>query len=197
LLFITLVHFPVINSEGEIIASAVANLDILDISRTARTYGVEKFFVVTPLEDQQRLVEEIVTHWVTGSGGKKNPCRKDALELVEICQDLDAALTRATEIAGAPPRLYATSGKDRRETVPWEDIQRQLHRGEHLMLLFGTAHGLAEEAIARCSGVISPIRRGSSYRHLPVRSAVAICLDRLLGDTILPHTQEAVRDCHR
>ncbi len=51
-----------VNKKGEIIASAVTNLDLHDIARAARTFGVGRFFVVTPLADQKRLVEKIVAH---------------------------------------------------------------------------------------------------------------------------------------
>jgi hypothetical protein len=43
----------VVNKNGEIIASAVTNLDLHDISRVAKTYGVQAFYVVTPLRDQK------------------------------------------------------------------------------------------------------------------------------------------------
>ena len=55
-----LTHYPVVNKNGDIITSAVTNLDLHDISRAARTYGVRSFFVVTPLEDQKALVKKIV-----------------------------------------------------------------------------------------------------------------------------------------
>jgi tRNA (guanine37-N1)-methyltransferase len=67
----------VLNRRGEVIGSAVTNLDIHDIARTARTYGVRRFYLVTPYEDQQRLVAELLAHWLTGRGGKLNPARKD------------------------------------------------------------------------------------------------------------------------
>ena len=54
---IALVHHPVVNKRGEIIGSAVTNLDIHDIARTARTYGVAEYFIATPYEDQQNLVQ--------------------------------------------------------------------------------------------------------------------------------------------
>jgi hypothetical protein len=47
-------HYPVVNKNGEIIASAVTNIDLHDISRASKTYGVKTFFVVTPLQDQKK-----------------------------------------------------------------------------------------------------------------------------------------------
>jgi hypothetical protein len=48
--------------------------------------------------------------------------------------------------------------------------------------VFGTAWGLAPEAIAGADRVLAPIAGAADYNHLAVRSAAAIVLDRLLGD---------------
>lgn len=54
---------------------------------------------------------------------------------------------------------------------------------DSLFLVFGTGFGLASEALSLCQGLLPPLRGASEddYRHLSVRSAVSICLDRLLG----------------
>ena len=59
-LSIALVHYPVTNKNGEVIASAVTNLDLHDMARSARTYGVKGFYVVTPLEDQKALAAQLM-----------------------------------------------------------------------------------------------------------------------------------------
>ena len=81
-LAIALLHHPVVNKLGETIGSAVTNLDLHDISRTARTYGVRDYFVATPYKDQLELIEEITEHWQNGHGASANPARKEALALV-------------------------------------------------------------------------------------------------------------------
>ncbi len=75
-----LLHYPVINKRGDVIASAVTNLDLHDISRVSRTYGVKRFYVVTPLVDQQHITRRIVSYWVTGGGGGYNPDRREGGE---------------------------------------------------------------------------------------------------------------------
>ena len=54
-LYLALIHYPVINRNGKVIASAITNLDIHDISRISKTFGVNRFYIVTPLKDQQAL----------------------------------------------------------------------------------------------------------------------------------------------
>jgi len=51
-----------------------------------------------------------------------------------------------------------------------------------VLLVFGTGHGLAPEILEMAAGSIRPIRFMDGYNHLSVRSAVAITVDRLLGD---------------
>jgi hypothetical protein len=51
-----------------------------------------------------------------------------------------------------------------------------------MLLIFGTAWGLAEEIIQQVDYTLMPISTGTDYNHLSVRSAAAIVLDRLLGN---------------
>ncbi len=186
MVLVALIHYPVVNARGEVIASAVANLDLHDLARICRTYGVERFLVVTPLEDQQELVEEIRRHWVEGGGGRRNPHRREAMERLELLPSLESAVARARELAPGELSIYATSAREGGTVVEWEEARRALEAGRSLLLLFGTAHGLAPQVTACADGLLPPIRRGSSYRHLPVRAAVAVVLDRLLGDGAAP-----------
>ena len=59
-LYVALTHYPVVNKRGEIIASALTNLDLHDIARASKTFGVKSFYVVTPLSDQKLLAEKII-----------------------------------------------------------------------------------------------------------------------------------------
>jgi hypothetical protein len=63
----------VIDKNGKTIASAVTNLDLHDIARVCRTYGVKTFYVITPLDDQKVLVNRILGHWTNGVGGNTIP----------------------------------------------------------------------------------------------------------------------------
>ena len=38
MLYIVLLHYPVYNKEGKIVTTAIANMDIHDIARLAKTY---------------------------------------------------------------------------------------------------------------------------------------------------------------
>ena len=78
MLYSALLHYPVLNKEGKTVVTAIANMDLHDIARTAKTFGVEKFYVINPVEAQRRLAGQIIGHWREGYGALYNPFRKDA-----------------------------------------------------------------------------------------------------------------------
>jgi len=179
---LALVHYPVLNKRQEVIGSSVTNLDIHDIARAGRTYGVNTFYLVTPFADQQNLVAEIVDHWLHGYGARYNPDRREAFALIKVCaclQDLyDGYVTH-----GLPrPLTLATSAKELgKEMVSYPTMRQRLAQGEHCLLMFGTGWGLAPEVMIAVDALLPPIGGGMTYNHLSVRSACAIVLDRLLG----------------
>lgn len=179
---IVLLHHPVINKGGEIIGSAVTNLDLHDIARAACTYGVNNYYVATPYQDQHTLVREIVDHWLNGYGARYNPARKKALSLVRVVDSLEAVLDDIRSRCGNSPLLVTTSAKKQNIEISYEDLRRHLDQEDiPVLLLFGTAHGLADEVMNRADATLPPINGNSTYNHLSVRSAVSIILDRLLG----------------
>jgi len=181
-LSVALLHHPVKNKHGEIITSAVTNLDLHDIARIAKTYGVESFYVVTPLEDQRALVEKIVSHWIDGWGGTYNPKRKAALTLVNVKDSLAQVVEDFKIESGTDVRVVVTCASEKQNALRFDDFKNRLNDPAHAYLLaFGTAWGLTDEFIESSDFVLEPIKGKTEYNHLPVRSAVAIILDRLLG----------------
>lgn len=176
---LALIHYPVLNRKGEIITSAVTNLDIHDIARACRTYGVENYFIVTPSQDQQNLVKELIQHWLHGPGGKTNPDRKEALQLVKVVDSLEEIKAKLR-----PSAIYATTASKTDGCLDWMELRKKIEIGEkdNILLLFGTASGLAKSVIMESNRALCPINGPTPYNHLSVRSAVAIGLDRLLGN---------------
>lgn len=179
---LALVHHPVVNKNGEVIGSAVTNLDLHDIARAAKTFGVDQYYITTPYEEQQQLVREIVDHWQTGYGATYNPARKSALSIVRIALSLDVAVTELTERYGQKPLIVTTSARMHPKTLGYEALREKIASGTPVLLLFGTAHGLAPEVMEAADVVLPPIQGSTEYNHLSVRSAASIILDRLLGN---------------
>lgn len=178
---VALIHYPVLNRKKEIIASAVTNLDLHDIARAGRTFGVGTYWVVTPDALQQKLAGQIVGHWTTGYGGSVNPDRANALSLVRICDDLDEVIVAMHESNGRQPMVIATSADRQDNSITCGDVQRELAQGTPVLLVFGTAWGLAPDIMQSVDATLPPINGPGDFNHLSVRSAAAIILDRLSG----------------
>ncbi len=193
---IGLCHHPIKDQRGNIVATNITNLDIHDIARAARVYGVERYYLIHPLQDQQQFVHRILDHWRVGEGASFNHMRKTSLTMVHTAASLEKALedwgqgskvkaklisTHPRPVEGVPAvtfrGLKAEIDASRAlKDVPLEDQPR-------IFLLFGTGFGLTDEMMRGCDALLEGIRGASAddYRHLSVRSAVSICLDRLLG----------------
>ena len=182
-LYVALMHGQVVDKTGREIASALTHFDVHDIARTCRTYGVERYYVVTPLETMRYLAQRMVSYWNAGLGAKTVPNRQDALQIVQVATDLDEVLEDIRKRSGRLPRTVATSARDLGATVSYEDLGAAI-RGEErpVLAIFGTAYGLSASVAEACDDVAPPIRKGR-WNHLSVRSAVAITLERLVGES--------------
>ncbi len=183
-LYLALLHYPVYNSQGQIVCTSITPFDLHDIARTVKTYGLAGYFVVCPVESQRTLAQRIMDHWLTGVGGELNQTRKDAFASLRLVSTLKEAGERIREEQGVSPHHIATSAKIGRGRLKFEEVQGRLRdRNRPHLLLFGTGWGMAQEILDVTDGILEPIAGGGdgSYNHLPVRAAVAIILDRLLA----------------
>lgn len=182
-LYVGLVHYPVYNKNHEIVASAITPLDLHDIARSARTYDVRRFFVITPLDDQQRLAKKICDHWITGYGARYNQHRKEAIELVSVVPSLEGAIKEIARLEGESPVVIATdASKQGDRGISYKSAKAFILENQVVVLLFGTAWGLGRAVIDGADYVLAPIVGKKDYNHLSVRTAAAIILDRLVGD---------------
>ncbi len=180
-LYVALTHYPVVDKRGDIIAAAITNLDLHDISRVVKTYGVKTFYVVTPLVDQQKLVRKIISHWTFGYGAEYNPTRRSALEQITLKDTIADVGREIAEKDGVYPKLTVTSARPYPSNVGYREYRQILKSDEPHLLVFGTAWGLAESFIAEANYILKPISGSTDYNHLSVRCAAGIILDRLLG----------------
>ncbi len=178
---VALIHYPVRNRRGETIGSAVTNLDLHDIARAGRTFGITTYWVVTPFAGQQQLAARIIDHWTGGYGGTANPDRRDALDLVRIRGELDEVIDEMTGRWDRRPLLLATCARPGHRAMTFAEARGRIEEGVPVLILFGTAWGLAPEVLDRVDALLPPICGPGAYNHLSVRSAASIVLDRLLG----------------
>ena len=179
---IALLHHPVLNKSQKIVSTAVTNLDIHDNARSARTFGVRSYHIITPLNAQVELVSRILSHWRSGFGARRIPNRVDAMNLVRISRSFDEAIQTIMNGRDGVPTIISTCARARPHATAFKEMRRQMTEGSGpYLIVFGTGYGLAEEIFERSDVVLEPIGDPTDWNHLSVRGAVAITLDRLLG----------------
>ncbi len=178
---VALIHHPVLGRGGETLTTTLTNLDLHDMARSVRTYGLAGFFPVHPLASQRELASRIIAHWVHGAGGKRIPDRAEALRTVHIVSHLD----EVGEALGADTELWTTAASATGPDVTSYALARErLERpGPPVVLCFGTGWGLTPALVEGASLRLEPIGAAadSGFNHLSVRAACAISLDRLFG----------------
>lgn len=206
-----LVHHPVYDRRQRVVTTAITNLDIHDIARSACTFGLAGYLVVTPIMAQRELAERILGHWreelllLTGGaaaeseaapgstgaaeaeiGQREDGFRGHALARVEVVATIEEALALvALRCEGQEPLVVATSARSRPGAIdPRALLAEAAGTTRPLLLLFGTGWGLADQVLDQVHHLLTPIRGQSDYNHLSVRSAAAIVLDRLFGDRL-------------
>jgi hypothetical protein len=175
---VALIHHPVLGRGGETLTTTITNLDLHDLSRCVRTYGLGAFFAVHPLASQRLLAERIKRHWVEGAGGKRIPPRAEALEVLQIVPDLDAACAAL----GPGTERWTTAAQARGDVLDFAAARARLAGdGPPVLLCFGTGWGLAPAVLETAHARLAPITGAGGYNHLSVRAACAIVLDRLFA----------------
>lgn len=179
---VALIHWPVFDRTKKIVCTNVTNFDIHDIARASRTYGVDRYFIVNRMKEQLSFVSRVLEHWRTGAGSEYNPKRKTALGMVELAESLEDVL----KTFETKPIIVSTTARDLPiPRISFKDLRSKIWEGDGqpILLVFGTGFGLHDSILDQSDLLLAPLKGASAddYRHLSVRSAVSIVLDRLLG----------------
>jgi hypothetical protein len=188
--YMALVHHPVLNKRGQTVTTSVTNLDIHDLSRTGRTYDVDRFFIVTPLVAQHALVKRLLGYWREEESNEYNPDRSDALTNTRLANSLEEVMAKITEREGRSPFVVVTGanfdGDDGDRVALAQRLASEEDSQRPVLVLFGTGWGLTEDVVEAADFKFLPIRipgknGKNDYNHLSVRAASAIICDRLWG----------------
>ncbi len=174
-----LAHHPVVDRQGDVVTTAITNLDLHDIARSSFSYGLSDFFVAHPVLAQRELALRVRSHWTSGSGARRIPDRKPAMEILRIVSSIDEAKAELSD-----PEVWVTSASPGENCLGHDAARVRLQAdGPPVLVIFGTGWGLSAEILEaadhRLEPLISP--RADGYNHLSVRAAAAIIFDRLLG----------------
>jgi hypothetical protein len=177
-LYVGLVHYPVYNKFNEIVTTSITNLDIHDISRSCKTFGVARFYVINPYPTQQKILNRILKFWESEIAGKYNSDRVNALNLVFYADSIESATQQIKIQEEECPAIITTTAAQMDKQISFQNAYQI--KGP-IFLLFGTGNGLTREVHDMADHILEPVK-GDNYNHLSVRSAAAIVLDRLSSD---------------
>ncbi len=181
-LYLALLHYPVLNKNGETVHTSVTNLDIHDIARSAATFGVKRYYLVTPDESQQAYLGKILSFWSSAEAQLYNPDRSAALSLISLCESLELCQKLITTQEGMQPITISTTARAIIGQITFAGFSKIKTGKRPVLILFGTGYGLCNEIHQGADYILEPINGEGSYNHLSVRSAVAIVLDRISSE---------------
>jgi tRNA (guanine37-N1)-methyltransferase len=187
--YIALLHSDVMLPNGQIGTTSVTSMDIHDIARSSKTFAIRNYFIVTPLVDQQSVVQTLLDFWQTGIGIDYNAQRHEAVSLVRLKADLEEVIQTIEQQEGQKPVLISSSARSlaHQQIITFYDQEMVWERQRPVLFILGTGKGLSDNVINRCDFLLEPIQGFTAFNHLSVRSAAAIILDRWLG---LNHKQK-------
>lgn len=181
--YIGLVHYPIYNRNMEVVTTSLTNYDLHDIARTARTYGMIKYFIIQPNETQAKLAQDIIDYWQTGYGSQYHEDRKEAFSVLQMVDTIEEAIRQIQQREGKVPLVATTDARTYANTISYQALRDKLAANDQpYLLLFGTGWGIEKTTMAKFDFILAPIYGAGDYNHLPVRAAAAIILDRLLGE---------------
>ena len=182
-LYVALLHEGMHDKQGKIVTTSLTLIDIHDLARSSRTYGVRRLFIAHPSAALRKLGRTVTDHWREGFGATYNPKRKEAVSGVDIAESLDEVLLQIEQYEGRMPLIVGTSAQGDASRTTYAALRQDLAASPErpVLLLFGTGWGMAPDLLSRCDAILEPIYGPLPYNHLSVRSACAIILDRLCG----------------
>ncbi len=169
---VALVHHPVLTRSGETGTTAITSIDVHDFARSCAFYDISPVYLVHPADGMHALISDMTSYYLDGAGGERNPQRREVLKSIRCVKSIEG-IPNLDEY-----KLWytsATSPEGARVVDPG-DISSM--GGKHLIVL-GTGWGLAAKDMPPANGWLSPIEGIGKVRHLSVRAALAIYLDRL------------------
>lgn len=179
---IVLLHENMADKQGKIVTTSLTLIDVHDVARCARTYGLNHAYIAHPSEPLRRLASTLKLHWEEGFGATYNPNRKDALGIVEIVENLEQVRNSLNNYYGMPAKLIATSAKGGEGRISFSNMREIIEQDETpYLVMLGTGWGMSQSLLSQADYMLEPICGPSPYNHLSVRGACAVILDRLMS----------------
>ncbi|TET06634.1 tRNA (guanosine(37)-N1)-methyltransferase TrmD [Candidatus Dependentiae bacterium] len=153
---------------------------LYDLACLARMYGLKRCFLITPLPDQQQMVNRLFESWQT----KGREYDKEVITVLTVVDQLDTVIDTIEKAEGSKPLIIAasTSAVEHAKIISFYDQQDVWTHKRPILFIFDTDNkGFDEALLAKADFLLKPIKGFSDFTHISVRSVVSIVLDRWLG----------------
>jgi len=128
-----------VDRHGKEVTTAVTNLDIHDIARSCKTYGIARYYIVNPEAEQEKMVKTILEHWKQEVSRVHHPSRAQALDLVHFARTFEEAYNDASleTAAGGCPFVVMPDARDLSKYFPnfdeiwtYESLRERMESGK-------------------------------------------------------------------
>jgi tRNA (guanine37-N1)-methyltransferase len=185
--YVALLHNDVMLPSGEAGESSVTITDIHDISRSARTYGLKGYYVVTRLKAQKNIVDEFLNFWHEEDKKKSQVNNRFfALENTYCMSELEDVINDIKQKEKKDPLVIVTSSRrdnNHENMISFNDQKRLWILERPVLFVLGTAHGISPEVMKKIEYRLIPLEGIEEFNFLSVRSAAAVLFDRWFGLT--------------
>jgi tRNA (guanine37-N1)-methyltransferase len=179
-----LLHNDVMLPDNTVGNSSVTSIDIHDLARSCATYGIKKYYIVTRLEAQHKIVEKFLSFWHNPETNYVNQSRAFALANVGLEKEIEDVIKEIEAKEGKKPITIVTSSRrhiPHAKMINYDDQGTIWKQERPVLFIFGTAHGISPKIMSECDYRLVPLEGLEEFNFLSVRAAVAIILDRWLG----------------
>jgi tRNA (guanine37-N1)-methyltransferase len=182
--YCALLHNDIMLKDGTVGNSTITSIDIHDIARSSKTYGIKEYFVVTRLEAQFSIAEHFLHFWKDKEAIALHQSRAEAIATVSARKEINDCIEYIKKIEGVSPLVIVTSS---RREIPHDRMITFFDQGKiwaqkrPILFIFGTSHGISPAVMNACDYRLTPLEGLEEFNFLSVRSAVGIVLDRWLG----------------
>jgi hypothetical protein len=180
--FIAVLHWPATDRYGNRIITSFTTLDLHDIARPAKTYGVETYYIAHPVDAQREVIQRQIEYWTSEENKDKQFTRYESVALVKLVYNYEEIIEDILANKGKKPITVGTDARTYPNTISYKELSEAIKSNENdYLILFGTGYGIPKSLMETFDLILEPVYGASDWNHLSVRNAAAIILDRLLS----------------
>ncbi len=181
-IFIAVLHWPAMDRFGNRIITSFTTLDLHDIARPAKTYEVETYYIVHPVDAQREIIQRQIDYWTSEENKEKQFTRYESISLVRLVYNYEEIIKDIISKKGKKPKVVGTDARTYDNTITYNELSSMIKaQNEDFLIVFGTGYGIPKSLMETFDYILEPVYGAGDWNHLSVRNATAIILDRLLS----------------